>query len=97
LRTQAPIEYRCYLLDRYGRIVWRYKLLFCDDGEAVTAARALFRKHRSSVCAFELWQDRRYICCANDPVPTDLVARQANDAPLGQRIAAWLSRALAHV
>ena len=97
LRTQGPIEYRCYLLDGYGRIVWRYKFIFCSDDEAVAAARTLFRKHRSSICAFELWQDSRYICCAADPVPTDLIAHQANDVPLGRRIATWLSRALAHV
>ena len=94
MRTLAPIEYRCYLLDLYGQIVWRHKFTVSDDGEAIAAARTLFRQRRTSVCGFELWQDERYLHCENDPVVLDFWTPGGTQrAP--RRLFGWPHRSLA--
>jgi len=94
LPTVEPIEYRCYLLDRYGQIVWRYKFLLSNDDEAITTARTLLRRRWNSVCGFEVWQNDRYLHCENDAAVLDLWREHAGENRLSRRLLAWVPRAL---
>jgi hypothetical protein len=82
------------LLDTYGQIVWRYKLLVSNDDEAITTARALFRHRTTSAHGFELWQDSRYLHCENDAGVLDLWDEHVGESHLPHRLLSWLSRAL---
>jgi hypothetical protein len=94
LRTVEPLEYRCYLLDRYGRIVWRFKFVVSNDDEAITTARTLFRPRADSACGFEVWQNDRYLHCENDAAVLDLWQEHAVRNSLARRLLGWLSRAI---
>lgn len=94
LRTADSLEYRCYLLDGYGRIVWRFNFVVANDDEAITTARTLFLPRQDSVCGFEVWQDNRYLHCETDAAVLDLWQEHAVQNPLARRAFAWLSRAV---
>ena len=96
LRTSGPLEYRCYLLDRYGQIVWRTRFLAPNETEAIATARTFFRPRTDSTCVFELWQDDRYVHCENDPLVLDF-GTDAAGGSLARRAIAWASRVIAHV
>ena len=96
LQTLGLLEYRCYLLDRYGQIVWRSKFLAPTENEAIATARTFFGQRVDATCAFELWQDGRYIHCENDPVVHDFGFSHAPQSSFMRRAVAWASRAIAH-
>ena len=95
LRNLGPIEYRCNLLDRYGQLVWRYRIFVSNDDEAISMARGFFGQRRTSVSGFELWQDGRYIHCENDAGVFDLMEERVTPNLLPHRFLAWPPRALA--
>lgn len=72
MRSQGPVEYRCHLLDSYGRIVWRHRFPASSDDEAIAAGRTFLRDRIDSACVFELWQDQRFIACENDALIIEL-------------------------
>lgn len=70
-RTSRSLEYRCYLLDGYGQIVWRSKFLAPTEDEAIATARTFFEPRMDSAIAFELWRNGRCVYCENDPQAID--------------------------